>query len=258
MSEIPATSSADALGLASQSYEEFLEDIKGHIHSAQARAARAINAELIEVYRQIGREIVRRQAEEGDRRGRGGPKVIERLSADLRAAFPGARGYSVSSLRYMRAFAVAWPEQEMLQSGVGALPWGHVVLLLDRLADRPTRDWYAARADSWSRAQLETAIVSRLHEREGASRRQPKGRESGGCQCLGECVEADDDVLRDRDPPDRGPALFFEEVMNTQAISFEQWRRGAPLHINRCECRAGCCRSRRRRGTAGERGKRAR
>ncbi|HTC58696.1 MAG TPA: PDDEXK nuclease domain-containing protein [Solirubrobacteraceae bacterium] len=151
------------------SYEEFLEDIKGRIRSAQARAARAISAELIAVYWQIGREIVRRQAEEGDRRGRGGPKVIERLSADLRAAFPGARGYSVSSLRYMRAFATAWPEREMLQSGVGALPWGHIVLLLDRLADRSTRDWYAARASSWSRVQLETAIMSHLHEREGAA-----------------------------------------------------------------------------------------
>jgi predicted nuclease of restriction endonuclease-like (RecB) superfamily len=152
-----------------RSYEEFLEDIKGRIRSAQARAARAINAELIDVYWQIGKEILSRQAEEGDRRGRGGPKVIEQLSADLRASFPGARGFSVGSLRYMRAFAAAWPEQEMLQHGVGALPWGHITRLLDKLADRPTRDWYAVRAGSWSRAQLETAIATRLHEREGAA-----------------------------------------------------------------------------------------
>jgi predicted nuclease of restriction endonuclease-like (RecB) superfamily len=160
---------SDPLEPATQSYEEFLEDIKGRIRSAQARAARAISAELIGVYWQIGREILQRQAEEGDRRGRGGPKIIERLSADLRAAFPGARGFSVSSLRYMRAFAAAWPEQEMLQHGVGALPWGHITRLLDRLADRPTRDWYAVRAGPWSRAQLETAIASRLHEREGVA-----------------------------------------------------------------------------------------
>jgi predicted nuclease of restriction endonuclease-like (RecB) superfamily len=57
----------------------------------------------------------------------------------------------------------------MLQSGVGALPWGHIILLLDRLSDRPTRDWYAARAGIWSREQLQTAIASRLHEREGAA-----------------------------------------------------------------------------------------
>ena len=136
MPELRTTPSTDAPGSAPQSYEEFLEDIKGRIRSAQARAARAINAELIEVYWQIGREILQRQAGEGDRRGRGGPKIVERLSADLRAAFPGARGFSVSSLRYMRAFAAAWPEQEMLQHGVGALPWGHITRLLDRLADR--------------------------------------------------------------------------------------------------------------------------
>lgn len=164
-----ATARTVSSGAVAQSYEEFLEEIKGRIRSAQARAARAISAELLTVYWQIGKEIVRRQGEEGNRRGRGGPKVIERLSADLRAAFPGARGYSVSSLRYMRAFALAWPEAGMLQSGFGGLPWGHVTLLLDRLDDRPTRDWYAARASSWSRVELEAAISSRLHEREGAA-----------------------------------------------------------------------------------------
>jgi predicted nuclease of restriction endonuclease-like (RecB) superfamily len=169
MPELPTTPSTGAPGSATQSYEEFLEDIKGRIRSAQARAARAINAELIEVYWQIGHEILQRQAGEGNRRGRGGPKIVERLSADLRAAFPGARGFSVSSLRYMRAFAAAWPEREMLQHGVGALPWGHITRLLDRLADRPTRDWYAERAGPWSRAQLEAAIATRLHEREGAA-----------------------------------------------------------------------------------------
>ena len=152
-----------------RTYEEFLEDIKARIRSAQARAARTINAELIDVYWQIGHEILRRQAEEGNRRGRGGPKIIEQLSADLRSAFPGARGFSVSSLRYMRAFAAAWPEREMLQSGTGALPWVHIMLLLDKLSDRPTRDWYAARASGWSKAELAHHIASRLHERQAAA-----------------------------------------------------------------------------------------
>ncbi len=61
------------------SYEEFLEDIKGRIRSAQARAARAINAELIEVYWQIGSEILRRQQQEGPERGRRTPGVVQRL-----------------------------------------------------------------------------------------------------------------------------------------------------------------------------------
>jgi hypothetical protein len=110
MPDLPSTSSTGTPESASPSYEEFLEDIKGRIRSAQARAARAINAELIDVYWQIGHEILRRQTEEGNRRGRGGPKIVERLSVDLRSAFSGARGFSVRSLRYTRAFAAAWPE----------------------------------------------------------------------------------------------------------------------------------------------------
>jgi predicted nuclease of restriction endonuclease-like (RecB) superfamily len=168
MPDLPTRPSADALEHA-RSYEEFLEDIKGRIRSAQARAARAINAELIDVYWQIGQEILRRQAEEGNRRGRGGPKIVERLSADLRAAFPGVRGFSVRSLRYMRAFASAWPDRAMLQSDIAALPWAHVTLLLDKLSDRPTRDWYAARASDWSGAELAHHIATHLHERQGAA-----------------------------------------------------------------------------------------
>lgn len=70
-----------------RSYEEFLEDIKTRIRRAQARAARAINTELIDVYWQIGREILARQAEEGPELGRRTPGVVQRLSADLKTAF---------------------------------------------------------------------------------------------------------------------------------------------------------------------------
>jgi predicted nuclease of restriction endonuclease-like (RecB) superfamily len=57
----------------------------------------------------------------------------------------------------------------MLQSGIGALPWAHITLLLDTLSDRPTRDWYATRAAGWSKAELGHHIASRLHEREGSA-----------------------------------------------------------------------------------------
>jgi len=149
-------------------YEESLARIKARVQLARVRAMRAVNAELIGAYWHIGKEILRRQAEEGNRRGRGGPKIVERLSADLRAAFPEMRGFSVRNLLRMRLFAAAWPDEEMLPHGVAALPWGHISVLLDRLDDRPTRDWYAARASGWTRNLLEHHIATRLHEREAA------------------------------------------------------------------------------------------
>src|SRR5262245_17851520 len=64
-------------------YGAFLDDLKGRIRSAQIRAAVAVNRELILLYWQIGREILERQRQQG-----WGAKIIDRLSADLRRAFP--------------------------------------------------------------------------------------------------------------------------------------------------------------------------
>lgn len=168
MSDLPTHPASESPELG-RSYEEFLEDIKGRIRSAQARAARAISAELIGVYWQIGKEIERRQAEAGSERGRRTLGVVQQLSADLRTAFPGATGFSPANLARMRSFALAWPDEADLAHGVQDLPWGHIVELVQRLDDRDIRDWYAQRAGAWTRAQLQAHIATGLHEREGAA-----------------------------------------------------------------------------------------
>jgi predicted nuclease of restriction endonuclease-like (RecB) superfamily len=69
----------------------------------------------------------------------------------------------------MRSLAEAWPEEEILQQLVAKLPWSHNVRVLDRIKDRPTREWYlrAALEYGWSRDVLVLQIKSGLHEREG-------------------------------------------------------------------------------------------
>jgi predicted nuclease of restriction endonuclease-like (RecB) superfamily len=166
MSDPPIPRSARAPEPPSRSYEEFLEDIKVRILSAQARAARAINAELIEIYWKIGLEILQRQQQEGPELGRRTRGVVQRLSADLRAAFPEARGYSVPNLYRMRALAAAWPQG--LSDRMRDLPWGHVATLVAKV-DRDAQEWYAERAVGWSHAQLQAAVANRLHERQGAA-----------------------------------------------------------------------------------------
>jgi hypothetical protein len=63
--------------------------------------------------------------EKSDRfeRGGWGAKVVEQLSGDLKIAFPDMKGFSLRNLRYMRAFAEAWPDREMLQQAAATLPW---------------------------------------------------------------------------------------------------------------------------------------
>jgi predicted nuclease of restriction endonuclease-like (RecB) superfamily len=96
-------------------------------------------------------------------------KVIERLANDLRAAFPDMKGFSRANLMYMRAFAEAWPDVEIVQQAVGQLPWGHNLVLLTRLKDSQQRLAYAQSAitQGWSRNVLNIHIETRLLERTG-------------------------------------------------------------------------------------------
>lgn len=161
MSEQPAS-----LMPVPDGYADWLRDLKTRIHSAQQRATLAVNRELVLLYWQIGRDILARQAEQG-----WGAKVIERLAHDLRTAFPDMKGFSPRNLKYMRAFAEAWPEAAFVQEVLAQLPWYHQLALLDKLPGPETRRWYAARAieHNWSRNVLVMQIETRLLERSGSA-----------------------------------------------------------------------------------------
>ncbi|TAM89561.1 MAG: DUF1016 domain-containing protein [Candidimonas sp.] len=149
---------------APEGYAGWLADLKTRIHTAQQRAALAVNRELVLLYWQIGRDILARQAKQG-----WGAKVIERLSQDLRSAFPEMKGFSRANLMYMRAFAAAWPDEQIVQQAVGQLPWGHNLVLLTQLKDPAQRLAYAESAiqHGWSRNVLNIHIETRLLERMG-------------------------------------------------------------------------------------------
>ena len=74
---------AASLSMPPDGYGEWLVNLNGRIHSAQQPAALAVNRELVQLYWQIGHDIMTRQAPQGC-----GAKVIERLVHDLRTALP--------------------------------------------------------------------------------------------------------------------------------------------------------------------------
>lgn len=145
-------------------YGVWLASLKIRIQSAQQRANLSVNRELILLYWQIGRDILKRQQAQG-----WGAKVIEQLAKDLMAAFPDMKGFSRSNLMYMRAFHEAWPEESIVQQLVGQLPWGQNLLLLTKLKTREERQWYAAQAieHGWSRNVMWHHISTQLHQRTG-------------------------------------------------------------------------------------------
>jgi predicted nuclease of restriction endonuclease-like (RecB) superfamily len=147
-------------------YADWLTSLKSRIHQAQQRAALAVNRELVLLYWQIGQDILARQAQQG-----WGAKVIDRLAQDLRAAFPDMKGFSPRNLKYMRAFAQAWPDADFVQGVLAQLPWYHHLALLDKLPNPEARRWYAAKAieHNWSRNVLVMQIETQLQERSGTA-----------------------------------------------------------------------------------------
>jgi predicted nuclease of restriction endonuclease-like (RecB) superfamily len=136
---------------------------------------------LIELYWSIGRDIVKRQADES-----WGKAVVQRLAADLQAEFPGVGSVSARNIWHARAFYLAYSqapqalkqavsdlrsgkEAAVLPQPVSEIPWGHNILLLQKLKDPIQRLWYAqqAIANGWSRSMLLHWIESDLYARQG-------------------------------------------------------------------------------------------
>jgi predicted nuclease of restriction endonuclease-like (RecB) superfamily len=137
-------------------YPELLDAVVQRVSTGRGRAIAAVHQELVTTYWAIGRDILQRQDAEG-----WGTRIIDRLSADLRERFPGASGYSARNLKYMRAFAAAWPDPSIVQRTVAQLPWRHQIALMEKLSDPDLRLWYAAAAleQGWSRSVLTLQIA---------------------------------------------------------------------------------------------------
>ena len=150
--------------LVPEGYAELLESLKARIANARIKAALSVNRELIMLYWEIGGIILERQKKQS-----WGTKVIEQLAYDLRREFPEMKGLSRANLFYIRAFAEAYPNKQIVQQLVGQLPWGHNILILTKIKDSVLREWYARACieNGWSRNILEAQIETSLHKRKG-------------------------------------------------------------------------------------------
>ncbi len=158
-------SDVDAV-VASATYRELIERLKQRIRESQARAARAVNTELVMLYWSIGREILDQQ-----QAGGWGDDVVGRIAQDLAADTGSPRGFSRRNLFYMRRFAAMWPDPEKVQTLSAQIGWSHHQVLLDAFRENPDLyAWYTAKtvANRWPVRQLQAQIQLRLHERQGA------------------------------------------------------------------------------------------
>ena len=145
-------------------YQAVLERLKERIRAERLRVTMSANSAMVLLYWDIGKTILERQQERG-----WGARIIDRLSHDLNAVFPDMSGFSPRNLKYMRAFAEAWPDRAIVQRTVAQLPWRSNLALIEKLEHPEARLWYAQKTieNGWSRDILALQIESGLRERQG-------------------------------------------------------------------------------------------
>jgi predicted nuclease of restriction endonuclease-like (RecB) superfamily len=150
--------------ISASDYASFLASIKTQIQTARIKAARVVNKELITLYWKIGEMVVKKQEELG-----WGKSVVEKLSKDIYAEFDNIQGFSPQNLWYMRQFYIEYAPYPNLQQLVGEIPWGHNILIIEKIKDLKERLWYAQQTieNGLSRHALENWIASKAYKRQG-------------------------------------------------------------------------------------------
>lgn len=121
------------------------------------------NKNLIMLYFKIGKIICENSNY--------GSKFINNIATEIKVSFPQLKGFSVRNLKYMKRFYLEYFNDEKVQQFVALLPWGHNVVLMEKIKDKKIRKLYIQKTieNGWSRNVLEMQIKSNYHLRIGTS-----------------------------------------------------------------------------------------
>jgi predicted nuclease of restriction endonuclease-like (RecB) superfamily len=95
--------------------------------------------------------------------------LIEQLSKDLMAAFPGMKGFSRANLFFIKKWYLFYREGGIVAQVVRQIPWGHNKEVINKCPSIQEALFYAQQTidNNWSRAMLLMQMESRLYERRG-------------------------------------------------------------------------------------------
>ncbi|MDX2047590.1 MAG: PDDEXK nuclease domain-containing protein [Chitinophagaceae bacterium] len=183
-----------------QAYRQWLKQLKERIRSAQIKAALKVNAELLTLYWELGREIIEKEKEVPWGQG-----LIEQLSKDLLSEFPEMKGFSVTNLYYIKRWFLFYNQQDnpilpqvvaelsknqklpqpvaksktkkivqqtaalIVPQLVGQIPWGHHREIISKCKDINEALFYIAQTaeHNWSRSVLVHQMETGLYKRKG-------------------------------------------------------------------------------------------
>lgn len=158
--------------LDTSDYKNWLQTLKGKIQQSQIKAAIQVNSELLQLYWQIGKAIVEKQA-----KAKWGDGFLQTLSADLCKEFPTMKGFSYRNLKSIRQWYLFYNQEflirkqlvSQLETSLFSIPWGHHIMIMQRCKSIQEALFYVHKTieNHWSRSVLEHQIALNLYARQG-------------------------------------------------------------------------------------------
>ncbi len=138
------------------------DEIVSIIDNARARALKAVNAELIQMYWEIGAYISDRV-----RDGGWGKSIVADFSAFLQSRYPTVKGFSAQNIWRMKQFYETYNGNEKLSPLVREIPWTNNLLIMAGCKTDEAREFYLKMciANRYSKRELDRQISSMLYER---------------------------------------------------------------------------------------------
>lgn len=146
-----------------KNYSYFIKELKSKIYSAKSKAILSVNKLMIELYFEIGKEIVSKQEALC-----WGKSVVEQMSKDLISEFGEKSGYSSSNLWRMRNFYISYKDNEKLAQLVREISWGQNILIFEKCKDDKIKEYYIRSSIEygWNRNILMHHIKTNLFDRD--------------------------------------------------------------------------------------------
>lgn len=160
--------------IAGKEYAQLLSSLKERFRTSQIKAAVKVNTSLLEFYWEMGRDISKLHEA-----AKWGSAFFDCLSLDLKTAFPGQSGFSVTNIKYAKRWYEFYNQDNIIRQRVvdefempenfGMIPWGHHIDIFTRSKSINEALFYLEETikNNWSRPELDAEIDNDLYARCG-------------------------------------------------------------------------------------------
>ncbi|HED07067.1 MAG TPA: DUF1016 domain-containing protein [Ignavibacteria bacterium] len=148
--------------ISTKGYQSFIKNLKQRIRSAQYEALKVVNKELINLYWDIGKMIVKQQEKFG-----WGKSIVENIASDLQKEYTGISGFSAANLWRMRTFYLEYRNIQDLAPMVREISWTKNIVILEKCKDTCQREFYIkmTKKFGWTKNVLIHQIENQSYEK---------------------------------------------------------------------------------------------